>query len=275
MIVVTGTGRSGTSMWLQVLEALGLTVVGDAFPNTWDPRVRASNSRGFYESTLVDGINFHTNPNPHSGALLVPEQTRALAVKIFSTGLVSTERAFLDRVIVSVRHWRSFRESMLKHRELIRSTLAGRDEAAPNPMPPVLKWWVENHALLVDAHRRGYAVRFISYESVLAEPERVVPETIDWLGVDGSVEAAIAAVQPSARPAQQEPWTGPTEPVDGVSVDCLTVMDELFSAIHGGHPIDDAGLWERVRWVEATLRPRVTRLERSLNAARWKRRTRS
>jgi len=35
VIVVTGTKRSGTSMWMQVLGAAGLPVVGDAFPADW------------------------------------------------------------------------------------------------------------------------------------------------------------------------------------------------------------------------------------------------
>ena len=35
MIIVTGTKRSGTSMWMQILAAAGLPVFGEAFPRSW------------------------------------------------------------------------------------------------------------------------------------------------------------------------------------------------------------------------------------------------
>ena len=35
MIFVSGTKRSGTSMWMQVLRAAGLPVLGEAFPTAF------------------------------------------------------------------------------------------------------------------------------------------------------------------------------------------------------------------------------------------------
>ena len=70
MIVVSGTGRSGTSMWMQVLAQAGLPILGEAFPGGWKELFGDANPRGFFESTLVSGINFTTNPDPVSGVLL-------------------------------------------------------------------------------------------------------------------------------------------------------------------------------------------------------------
>ena len=49
MIFVSGTKRSGTSMWMQVLKAAGFRILGKAFPRRWgETKLRAANEGGFY-----------------------------------------------------------------------------------------------------------------------------------------------------------------------------------------------------------------------------------
>ena len=112
MIVVTGTKRSGTSMWMHVLVAAGLPHIGDRFPAGWGELLRDANPDGFYESELMVGINYRTNPHPLTGAYLAPQQTRDYAVKIFIPGLVRSDVAFLDRCIATVRDWRQYVASL-------------------------------------------------------------------------------------------------------------------------------------------------------------------
>ena len=65
MIFVSGTKRSGTSMWMQVLQAAGLPILGKAFPRNWGTGpLRDANPDGFYETLLRNGIYFATNPHP-------------------------------------------------------------------------------------------------------------------------------------------------------------------------------------------------------------------
>ena len=52
MILVTGTKRSGTSMWMQILIAAGFTNFGSAFPANWGESIKEANSKGFFESKL-------------------------------------------------------------------------------------------------------------------------------------------------------------------------------------------------------------------------------
>ena len=73
MIIVTGTKRSGTSMWMQVMVAAGLPVIGEKFPRDWGEVFREANPGGFYESELMTGIYWETNPHPQTGAYLFPE----------------------------------------------------------------------------------------------------------------------------------------------------------------------------------------------------------
>ena len=106
MIIVTGTKRSGTSMWMQILRDGGIELIGEAFPKKWDQTIREANPHGFYESPLRRGINFTTNPHPQTGAYLAPEPTRNHAVKVFAPGLVRSDLAYIDRVVVTMRPWR-------------------------------------------------------------------------------------------------------------------------------------------------------------------------
>ena len=75
MIIVTGTKRSGTSMWMQLLTAAGFPPIGDAFPRNWETTLKDANPGGFWESELRRGIYYETNPDPKTGTYLFPEQT--------------------------------------------------------------------------------------------------------------------------------------------------------------------------------------------------------
>ena len=204
MIVVSGTGRSGTSMWMQMLRAGGLPVVGEAFPLDWAETLSGANPRGFYESTLLNGINTTTNPNPYTGALLRPEETRHVAVKVFARGVVRTQRPFLTRVVVSVRHWRAYVSS----RERIIALYNPHRDAPvdPSPLASTLEWWTSHYLLLQDAVLRGYRTRFVRYEPVLQDPSRIAGPILDWLDVPLDRDAALAVIEPGLK--TQDPATG-------------------------------------------------------------------
>ena len=60
---------------------------------------------------------------------------------------------------------------------------AGGDETAPpERMPPALEWWAENFSLVRDISIRRYPVHAQSYDGLLRDPERVIRETIAWVG---------------------------------------------------------------------------------------------
>ena len=104
MIIVTGTKRSGTSMWMQILSAAGYRVLGERFPRDWGSTIRAANERGFFESPLRHGIRDLLARDPTTGEVLRPEATREVAVKVFAAGLTRTHLAHMHRVVASVRH---------------------------------------------------------------------------------------------------------------------------------------------------------------------------
>jgi hypothetical protein len=231
MIIVTGTKRSGTSLWMQILIAAGIPHFGEAFPREWETTLKEANKEGFYESMLRAGIYYATNPHPVTGAYFFPEQVEGHCVKVFIPGLVRTDRAYIGKVIASVREWREYEASLQRlyaMEDAERARAPGPREGGEPPvrMPAALEWWAENFALVRDIFIRRYAVHAQSYDGLLRDPERVIRETIGWLG-RGDAQRALAAPKPEHRNFQRAgtPGSGslPREVAD--------VFDELYAAI--------------------------------------------
>jgi hypothetical protein len=248
MIIVTGTKRSGTSMWMQILVGAGFPNFGDAFPMAWGRTpLRAANEEGFYESTLRSGIYYATNPNPRTGAYIFPEQVERHAVKVFIPGLVRSDRAYIGRVIATMREWREY-EASVKRLYALKSE--GRPEGQPArpQMDPALEWWWENYMLLRDVTTRRYAIHVQTYASLLADPERVIHDTMKWLG-HGDAKAACAKVKPENRHFDK-PVSASLEP------DVAEVADELYSVLHERRGLSQAFL-AKLGETNARIAPRI------------------
>lgn len=237
MIIVTGTKRSGTSMWMQALKAGGFPVLGQAFLGNWDKSIKAANPRGFYESPYRQGIFYGTNPNPKTGEYLRPQDTRRHAVKVFIPGTIRTDIAYMDKVIATMRPWQVYSRSIRKlyaledaHHETLtgearakalRSVQIGRPK-----IPPDVEWWLEHYELIRDFATRRYPIHLTSYERVLDNPEREFGKVFKWLG-GGDVQAAAAEVDGKLHRSNTD---DPVESaLDGEKV---AIMDEIYERIH-------------------------------------------
>jgi hypothetical protein len=247
MIIVTGTKRSGTSLWMHVLVAAGLPFVGERFPGAWGELLREANPDGFFESELVAGINYNTNPHPLTGAYLSPRATRRHAVKVFAPGLVRTDVAFIDRCIATVRPWRDYVASTHRVRALQQ---AHELPTEPVTMPAVLEWWKGNHGLIRDLAIRGYPVHVLSYESLLRDPQRVIADVLRWIGEpdpggwDDLVRAQMGRLE----------LPGDAELAAGIDARHLAVFDALYDAIDREQPLD-AKLVAALNETDTMLRP--------------------
>lgn len=193
MIVVTGTKRSGTSLWMQILKASNLPIIGEPYLGTWKESIHLANVCGFYESKLRYGINYSNNPDIRTGQYLHPRSVVHHGVKIFVPGLIKTELAFLHRVITTIRSWQAYCHSIrrLNHMEsahwLTLSDVPGKMSQQVkvilkrNTVHPALLWWRDNVALLSDVQARMYPVRLIPYETLLNDSDNVVPEMLSWV----------------------------------------------------------------------------------------------
>lgn len=259
MIIVSGTKRSGTSMWMHILATAGLPIIGERYPAGSDGLLREANPDGFFESQLVSGINFQTNPHPLTGSYLAPEATRQHAVKVFIAGLVRTDVAFIDRVVATVRDWRTHTVSV---RRLDALTQAPADPA----MPPALSWWCDNYALIRDIAVRGYPVHVVSYDALLRDPVEQVAEVLDWLDLEGLASAATAAavISPPSRTADDRPADAQLAP--RLAPAHLAVFDELYAVIDAGQPLTHRFI-EMLNATDEALRPQVLQAQAKISAA--------
>ncbi len=261
MIVVTGSKRAGTSAWMQVLTAAGLPWIGERFPLDSARTLRAANPEGFFESELVAGIYHATNPHPVSGAYLAPEATRRHVVKVFTPGLVRSDVAFLDHVVATVRDWRA---SVISTRRLQR-LLASRTGDA---LAPPLQWWCDQYGLLRDLAIRGYAIHVVGFGALRRDPERVVTETLRWLGVEGPLDAAVAAVKPALAGTQVDAPDGELlgAACRGLAPEIVATFDALYDAIDRGRALD-ASFVAHLNETDAMLRPLIREQQAAAEAA--------
>ncbi len=264
MIIVTGTKRSGTSMWMQILIGAGFPNFGEAFPQTWGETIRDANPDGFYESILRRGIYWQTNPHPRTGDYFFPEQVAEHVVKVFIPGLVRTDRAYIGHVVATMRHWAEYESSINRLYDM--EDEANRQKPGflgPQPrIPAVLEWWYENFALVRDIVTRRYKVHVQSYDGMLRDPEAVVRETIGWLG-RGDPEKALEAVRPSNR-TQVRPESTSIEP------EFAAVFDELYAAIDERKALT-AAFVAKLNDTNRVLAPRIGEAQHRVSE-QWRRR---
>ncbi|MCB9704641.1 MAG: hypothetical protein H6711_22375 [Myxococcales bacterium] len=261
MILVSGTKRSGTSMWMQVLAAAGLPVLGQAFPRGWDRTIREANPEGFFESILREGIYYRTNPHPTTGDYFLPEHVDGYAVKVFIPGVIRTERAYIGHLIANVREWREYEASIerLYAMELAHQRERDPEATAPEYFPPAYEWWMENFALVRDISLRRYPARLQAYDQVLDAPERVIRETLEWIG-RGDVEAAVAAVKPEHRTQRRPESSAAIDPA------LARVFDDLYGAVAAGEGFSKA-LLATLNETNRRLLPQLVELQRRVIAS--------
>ncbi|MEE9386158.1 MAG: hypothetical protein V3V08_22320 [Nannocystaceae bacterium] len=262
MIVVTGTMRSGTSMWMQILVAGGFSPIGERYPESWQNLCNAANPDGFYESELVGGIYYRTNPHPVSGAYLAPEPTRPHVVKVFIPGLIRTDVVFVDRCVATVRSWRAYVVSVRRLQTLTRGASSPVETAetmsadgSGEEAPAALRWWAENFALIRDLATRGYPAHVVSYDALLRDPEKAVGETFEWIGA-GDMRAAARVVD--RRPLRRAPpdLVAVQRESRGLDSAHLEVFDEFYDHVDRGLPLSQAFV-DRLNATDEALRPQV------------------
>jgi hypothetical protein len=256
MILVTGTKRSGTSMWMQILKEGGYPIFGSAYSAVWEESIREANPQGFWESTFRQGVFYATNPHPRTGEYLPVEAVKRHGVKVFIPGVVRTEYAYIDHVIATMRPWREYVASINRLYALEDEWLAQRPEPekalekarkSRGAFPPEVEWWFEWYELIRDMSTRRYPFHWLTYERVLHEPEREIRRVFRWLK-GGDLAAAVASVKPSSKTQRDTPTPGDC-PLDAF---CIEVMDELYDLCNRDLPMTQP-FAERLNKVQTIL----------------------
>lgn len=240
MILVSGTKRSGTSMWMQTLVAGGFDHIGSEFSGTWKESIGQANPRGFYESLFRQGVFFATNPHPKTGAWLHPKSVERHAVKVFIPGLVRTDYAYIHRVVATMRDWRSYGPSLERLYAMEDEWLLEQEDgdaklakarSRRSRLPHHVDWFFENYDLIRDVAVRRYPINLASYDAMLRDPEALITRVFDWIG-SGDVKAALAAIDPQLRTQE-----GRAPTPEGVEPAHAELFDELYAHVDEGRAL--------------------------------------
>ena len=105
---------------------------------------------------------------------------------------------------------------------------------------------------------RRFPVHVQSYDGLLADPEKVIRKTIEWIGDDQvSADEAIAAVKPENR-TQKRPESDSVEP------EFVEVFDELYNTVHEGKGLTREFI-EKLNATNEKLIPRIREHQRLVN----------
>jgi hypothetical protein len=236
---------------MRILVDAGLPAIGERFPPDLDPRLRRLNPEGFWESDLVAGIYWETNPHPRLGSYLAPQDTQRHAVKVFLPGLMRTDVAFIDACILTMRPCAAHVASAAR--------LAQALPADPgDELHPVLEWWLGYYGAIRDIAVRRYRAHVVTLDAVRRDPEREVGDVLVWLGGSRSASAASLVRRldaPGAAPDLRGGLAAAQLPA-GVEPEDLSLFDELYDYVDRERPLELAFI-ERLDALHRRLQPAV------------------
>jgi hypothetical protein len=263
MILVTGTKRSGTSMWMQILTAAGFPYVGSKFMQTWEDSIKDANPKGFFESPLRKGVYYATNPNSKTGTYLHPKAAEKHVLKVFIPGLIRTDYAYIQRVVATIRPWREYCASITRLYAIEDEFMKTAPQKKSEPLPPLemarlrrpamhpaLEWWRENYDLIRDFATRRYAFNLVSYSKLLEDPVGVITPVLRWCGAP-DIEKGVAEVDKSLRTQKKvritdSPLTSEQE----------TLFDEFHDYFFRQEPLSGAFI-QKMNEIDIVLRPMI------------------
>lgn len=240
-------------MWMQVLAASKVPVLGRAFPRRWKQTLSQANPEGFFESLYRQGVYFRTNPHPVSGHYVEPPDVNGYAVKVFIPGVLRSERAYIEKLVANVRPWREYCASM-RRLYALEDRATDAQQPAPFRFPPAFEWWMENHALIRDITLRRYPARLLSYPAIVRDPEATLGPVLRWLEVP-DVSAGLAAIKPEHH-TQRDVTDGPDE----IEPEHAEIFDALFDVVERGETPTRAFL-DRLGQLNRSLLPRLRALQ--------------
>lgn len=244
IVVVTGDPRSGTSLMMQILVALGVPVAGEKFPQTptiwrrlWravrglrNPRAEAVrrakqlNPRGFYE---LPGVVMRGLPDARRhGGKAVKIMFPAARPRIVG----GTPAEIVYRYIVCLRHPREIAESqshLMRPLQVAGAVAWDQPSLRPTPFRYVAEvgqfadWLIE-----ADPAAEWIA---IDYADLLADPGASIRRIIDHLGVSATLvqrEAAYRSIDPSLHRSRLADWPRGT-------ADAGDVAESYYRALKG------------------------------------------
>ena len=182
MIVVSSPDPGRAGQMLAGLHAAGAATVG-APPD--------------FEDVFCDGVHYETNPRRSDGRYLFPGPTHRHLVQMTGLGVLKTDPAYLDHLVLIVTGWRT----------------------APFPV-----WWDGIYRVVADAATRGIKTWMLPAQFEVD----ALRSMMKWLALDheGALEATLNAL--SRRPGGAVP---PRRAAANLSPEQSRTLDRFVDAL--------------------------------------------
>ncbi len=188
--VVSGLPRSGTSLMMQILEAVGIPAFTDGNRVADD-----SNTKGYYEHDLVSGLlrpgdrSWLTGAKGHALKVVAP-LLASLPKEVKGGEEISYRILFMERDLEEILTSQS---AMLKR--------LGKAEPSGN-VSKAYQQQVDHAAKWIDHHE--IPTLSLSYLALVHQPARLLGQLATFLGVEDQLEAMQAVIDPNMHRVRKE-----------------------------------------------------------------------
>ena len=179
VVVVSGLPRSGTSMMMKMLAEGGLEVVSDALRSADD-----DNPNGYFEFEPVKQLG--------EGQTQWLSNAGGKVVKIISSLLEYLPRDYHYKIVFMERELQEVlasQQKMLKNRQEQSAVADAELRAQFEKHLAAIKYWL--------ARQPNMEVLYISYNSMLADPQPYVLRIVEFLGLSLDIEKMLAVPSPN------------------------------------------------------------------------------
>jgi hypothetical protein len=177
MIVVTGNGRTGTSLMMQTLKLLGMQISGvEYLPEFGEKKF---NPKGFFNLPLEEIVNG------------IPEKYKGTVVKADIISLQNTDPKLIDLIIVCKRNINDMIDSMLRVMDRVD---IGLDMTREN--------LIEANTCtydIIEDYAKEIPTMYINYEEMISTPKEMVEHIAKVLDISNDIGDAIKNIDGGSK----------------------------------------------------------------------------
>ncbi len=178
--VVSGLPRSGTSLMMRMLDAGGLPPVADG-----EREADTDNPRGYYELERVKQLP--------KGDVAWVEQARGKVVKVISALMVYLPANYEYRVIFMKRE---MQEILASQRKMLERRNEDPDRLSDEMLSTLFEKHLEEAESWMASRESSLKVLRVSYNEIVREPEPLVTEIDEFLGLSMDRSKMLEVVEP-------------------------------------------------------------------------------
>jgi len=173
MIIVTGNGRTGTSLAMQTLKLLGLPVAGHKFLQEFGDKT--FNPKGFYDLPCNETANG------------IPIKYKDNVVKANLIALENTDKTLIEKVFFCVRNI----EDVVKSQKKVLGEFAEEINADENTLREAFHY-TNNR---IREYVTGLPFMYINYSRMINDTNNAISEIANFLDCKSDLKNAILNVE--------------------------------------------------------------------------------